>query len=54
MATKVKAKKQTAAERGYTDLHEHIEELRKAGLLIEVDRELARRRKPGRIVVKGC
>jgi 4-hydroxy-3-polyprenylbenzoate decarboxylase len=40
MATRVKAKQQTAAERGYTDLHEHIEELRKAGLLIEVDREI--------------
>lgn len=29
-----------AGERGYTDLHEHIEELRKAGLLIEIDREI--------------
>lgn len=29
-----------AEERGYTDLHEHIEELRKAGLLIEIDREI--------------
>lgn len=26
--------------RGYTDLHEHIEELRKADLLIEIDREI--------------
>ena len=40
MATKTKAAAQTAAERGYTDLHEHIEELRKAGLLFEVDREI--------------
>jgi UbiD family decarboxylase len=40
MATKVKPGEQTAAERGYTDLHEHIEELRKAGLLFEVDREI--------------
>jgi UbiD family decarboxylase len=40
MATKVKPGAQTAAERGYTDLHEHIEELRKARLLFEVDREI--------------
>jgi 4-hydroxy-3-polyprenylbenzoate decarboxylase len=27
-------------ERGYPDLHEHIEALRKAGLLLEIDREI--------------
>ena len=30
----------TVDERGYTDLHEHIEELRAKGLLIEIDREI--------------
>ena len=30
----------TLEERGYTDLHEHIEELRSRGLLIEIDREI--------------
>ena len=33
-------REQTADERGYVDLHEHIEELRKAGLLFEVDRSI--------------
>ena len=28
------------AERGYSDLHEHIEALRDAGLLLEIDREI--------------
>ena len=36
MATKMA----TEAERGYPDLHEHIERLREAGLLIQVDREI--------------
>ena len=36
MATKLN----TEAERGYPDLHEHIERLREAGLLIQVDREI--------------
>ena len=40
MATTTKAAAQTAADRGYTDLHEHIELLREAGLLFEVDREI--------------
>ena len=40
MATKSKTRAATAKQRGYTDLHEHIELLRKAGLLIEVDREI--------------
>ena len=41
MATKTKeVAKTTAAGRGYNDLHEHIELLRKEGLLIEVDREI--------------
>ena len=31
---------QTAADRGYVDLHEHIVALREAGLLFEVDREI--------------
>ena len=30
----------TDVERGYPDLHDHIERLREAGLLIEVDREI--------------
>jgi UbiD family decarboxylase len=30
----------TVEDRGYTDLHEHIEELRDKGLLIEIDREI--------------
>jgi UbiD family decarboxylase len=38
MATRIKD--QTASDRGYVDLHEHIEALRKAGLLFEVDREI--------------
>ena len=38
MATRIKD--QTADDRGYVDLHEHIVELRKAGLLFEVDREI--------------
>ena len=29
-----------AAERGYPDLHDHIDALRQAGLLIEIDREI--------------
>ena len=36
MATKLA----TESERGYPDLHEHIERLREAGLLIQVDREI--------------
>ncbi len=38
MATKIK--EQTVDDRGYVDLHEHIEELRRAGLLFEVQREI--------------
>ena len=34
------SKKSTAEERGYKDLHEHIDALDKAGLLIRVDREI--------------
>ncbi|MEC7464009.1 MAG: UbiD family decarboxylase, partial [Pseudomonadota bacterium] len=30
----------TVDDRGYTDLHEHIEELRAKNLLIEIDREI--------------
>ena len=30
----------TVEQRGYTDLHEHIEELRNKGLLLEIDREI--------------
>jgi hypothetical protein len=30
----------TFEQRGYTDLHEHIEELRAKGLLVEIDREI--------------
>ncbi|MBD21071.1 MAG: carboxylase [Rhodospirillaceae bacterium] len=33
-------REQTAADRGYVDLHEHIVALREAGLLFEVDREI--------------
>ena len=33
-------REQTAEERGYVDLHEHIVALREAGLLFEVDREI--------------
>ena len=38
MVTKVA--EMTVKDRGYTDLHEHIEELRAKGLLIEIDREI--------------
>ena len=38
MATKIAD--MTVEDRGYTDLHEHIEELRSKGLLIEIDREI--------------
>ena len=31
---------QTLEDRGYTDLHEHIDELRTRGLLVEIDREI--------------
>ena len=30
----------TVDDRGYTDLHEHVEELRAKNLLIEIDREI--------------
>jgi 4-hydroxy-3-polyprenylbenzoate decarboxylase len=41
MATSTKeAAKAGIAKRGYNDLHEHIDLLRKAGLLIEIDREI--------------
>ncbi len=30
----------TKVKRGYRDLHQHIEALREAGLLIEVDRQI--------------
>ncbi|MEE2955117.1 MAG: UbiD family decarboxylase [Pseudomonadota bacterium] len=33
-------REQTAKDRGYVDLHEHIEELRKAGLVFEIDRQI--------------
>ncbi|MCH8835530.1 MAG: UbiD family decarboxylase, partial [Proteobacteria bacterium] len=34
------AAKAGGIERGYRDLHEHIEALRQAGLLVEIDREI--------------
>ncbi len=34
------AMKTSGVERGYSDLHEHIEALRDAGLLLEIDREI--------------
>ena len=34
------AMKTSGVERGYNDLHEHIEALKQAGLLIEIDREI--------------
>ena len=41
MATKIEDASEAAlAPRGYPDLHEHIDALREAGLLIEVEREI--------------
>ncbi len=40
MATRTKDISPAPAARGYRDLHEHIEELREAGLLREIDREI--------------
>ncbi len=37
---KAASKSSTGKGRGYPDLHDHIEALRKAGLLIEIDREI--------------
>ena len=41
MATRPEgASEAVSAARGYPDLHEHIDALREAGLLIEVEREI--------------
>ncbi len=40
MATSSAKKTKNPQSRGYADLHDHIEALRRAGLLIEVDREI--------------
>ena len=40
MATKKKEALSASADRSYPDLHEHIEALRDAGLLLEIDREI--------------
>ena len=39
-------REQTAKDRGYVDLHEHIEELRKAGLVFEIDRPINKDTEP--------